>query len=218
MSAQTQIDRIKANIAAAYSMVQQKGGVVPAVQNSENLVAAIETIPDCRDTFEWFSPHMTSNNAPTPYVATATSEYNEPGILYPTWHAFDGNPNTFWHIGNADVGKDTTYIQLDFGESVSAIGVRLKPRPGFISQLPKTFDLLGSIDGSAFEKFYQADALGLLVDDWYQYMLITEAKYRYFRFVFTSASTNHYGATALGEIEFKKKVAVTASGAAEIEI
>lgn len=49
MSVQTQIDRIKDNLVAAYSTIQQKGGVVPATQNSENLAAAIETIPIQRE-------------------------------------------------------------------------------------------------------------------------------------------------------------------------
>lgn len=45
MSVQTQIERIKANIANAYAKAQEKGAALPAVQNSENLAAVIEAIP-----------------------------------------------------------------------------------------------------------------------------------------------------------------------------
>ena len=45
MSVQTQIDRIKANIASAYTKAQEKGAELPPVQNSANLPAAIEAIP-----------------------------------------------------------------------------------------------------------------------------------------------------------------------------
>lgn len=44
MSVQTQIDRIKANIASAYAKAQEKGAELPTVQNSENLPAVIEAI------------------------------------------------------------------------------------------------------------------------------------------------------------------------------
>lgn len=45
MSVQTQIDRIKANIASAYTKAQEKGADLPPVQNSANLPATIEAIP-----------------------------------------------------------------------------------------------------------------------------------------------------------------------------
>lgn len=45
MSVQTQIDRINANIASAYTKAQAKGAELPAEQNSENLPATIEAIP-----------------------------------------------------------------------------------------------------------------------------------------------------------------------------
>jgi hypothetical protein len=45
MSVQTQIDRIKANIASAYTKAAEKGAEIPEVRNSGNLPAAIESIP-----------------------------------------------------------------------------------------------------------------------------------------------------------------------------
>lgn len=45
MSVQTQIDRIAANIKAAFTSVGNKGGTVPAQQVSANLPSAIDSIP-----------------------------------------------------------------------------------------------------------------------------------------------------------------------------
>lgn len=45
MSIQTEIDRIQLNILSAYNAVAAKGGVVPEVKNTANLIAAIESIP-----------------------------------------------------------------------------------------------------------------------------------------------------------------------------
>ena len=45
MSVQSEIDRIKANVSAAYQAVKTKGGTIPITANSENLRAAVESIP-----------------------------------------------------------------------------------------------------------------------------------------------------------------------------
>lgn len=45
MSVQSEINRIKTNIAGAYSAVSEKGGTVPQTQNSSNLAEAIRSIP-----------------------------------------------------------------------------------------------------------------------------------------------------------------------------
>ncbi len=44
MSIQSQINRIKANVAAAYTAAQSKGATMPSSQNSANLAATINSI------------------------------------------------------------------------------------------------------------------------------------------------------------------------------
>ena len=44
MSIQSEINRVKGNVASAYSAVQEKGGTLPEEQNSANLAAAINSI------------------------------------------------------------------------------------------------------------------------------------------------------------------------------
>lgn len=46
MSVQSEIDRINGNVAGAYAAVAEKGGTVPDTANSENLQAAVRTIPE----------------------------------------------------------------------------------------------------------------------------------------------------------------------------
>lgn len=46
MSIQSEIERINYNVSSAYSAVQEKGGTVPQEANSDNLPAAISTIPE----------------------------------------------------------------------------------------------------------------------------------------------------------------------------
>lgn len=44
---------------------------------------------------EWVSPQMSANNAPSPYVVSASHQY---GTQY-EWEAFDGQDNTDWSTG-----------------------------------------------------------------------------------------------------------------------
>ncbi len=45
MSIQSEINRIKSGVAAAYAAVAEKGGTLPGKQNSANLAAAVQSIP-----------------------------------------------------------------------------------------------------------------------------------------------------------------------------
>lgn len=45
MSIQSEINRIKANVASAYSKLSAKGATMPTTQNTDNLASAIESIP-----------------------------------------------------------------------------------------------------------------------------------------------------------------------------
>ena len=45
MSIQSEIDRIKGNVASAYSAVDERGGVVPEARTSDNLAAAVRSVP-----------------------------------------------------------------------------------------------------------------------------------------------------------------------------
>ena len=65
MSIQTEIDRINANIAAAYTALAAKGATMPTAQNSDNLEATINSISmeSGGMTKLWTNPNPTSNFA-----------------------------------------------------------------------------------------------------------------------------------------------------------
>lgn len=50
MSIQSEIDRIRGNVAGAYSAVEEMGGVIPQQQTSANLAAAVRSIPSASGT------------------------------------------------------------------------------------------------------------------------------------------------------------------------
>ena len=45
MSIQSEIDRIKGNVASAYSAIDERGGVMPEEQTSGNLAEAVRSVP-----------------------------------------------------------------------------------------------------------------------------------------------------------------------------
>lgn len=78
MSVQSQIDRIAQNIASAYAKAEEKGAVLPEVQNSENLpeaIASIQIIPPGIITM-WSG---SSDNIPSGW-ALCNGENNTPNL------------------------------------------------------------------------------------------------------------------------------------------
>ncbi len=72
--------------------------------------------------YEWWSPMMTSDTEPPPYLAAASTVAG----VHKAFHAFDSNPNTIWH----STMMDNSYIIFNFsakttikGISISAAGV-----------------------------------------------------------------------------------------------
>lgn len=76
--------------------------------------------------FEWWSPKMTSNSAPVPYMASASS--NSQNISYQPYLAFDGVPNTSTTIINSWSSAEnakSAYVQLDVGSVIDVYGLRI---------------------------------------------------------------------------------------------
>jgi hypothetical protein len=92
---------------------------------------------------------MTSNSAPSPLVASASSEVEA------AYRAFDSNPSgTRWRAaviadGSGYVGTES-YVQIDLGagNGILADAVLLD---GTLAHYPKDFTVSGSNDGSAWD-------------------------------------------------------------------
>ncbi|MGE8033852.1 discoidin domain-containing protein [Lysinibacillus sp. NPDC093692] len=100
----------------------------------------------------WYETKMTSNFAPSPLVASASSEYNS---SYYAWKAFNGTNIS----GNYDewisaTGQLTGWIQIDYGKKVKANRLILTASPDttYLASTPKKFNILYSNDGINFSK------------------------------------------------------------------
>ncbi|MFJ7982415.1 discoidin domain-containing protein [Lysinibacillus xylanilyticus] len=104
--------------------------------NSNNKIYSLVSI----DTI--YVTNMTSNTAPSPYVASASSEYSGSSGA---WKAFDGTTSV-WE------SKTTTneWIQIDYGKSTKINNVTIQSSTSYPDRFPKSFEILGSNDGVEF--------------------------------------------------------------------
>ena len=66
-----------------------------------------------------YPPTMSNNTTPSPYVASASFEYN---ASYEAWKAFDGLSYTMWWLlGRTPAQHLTDWIQIDLGASVTIL-------------------------------------------------------------------------------------------------
>lgn len=127
--------------------------------------------------------NMTSNNSPSPYVASASANY---GSSYYPYKSFDGNNNTTWRSRY----NCPEWIKLDFGENVFVTHFRFRTTPGVEEYIsyeyyqPCDFSLQVSTDNSNWITQYSKDGLHLLGHyQWSDLMQLSSPMYyRYFKF------------------------------------
>ena len=140
MSIQSEIDRIKGNVASAYSAVEEMGGNLPEVQNSANLAAAVSTIPVGAG---WSNPNLLDNwYLVNPVNQRAQEVYEEIGYTVDRWRSTRGKVkltedgllvtaddlsqqrSLLQYLENRDlIGKTVTLSVLTSEEFVSGTGV-----------------------------------------------------------------------------------------------
>lgn len=187
MSVKDKIEEIKTDIAAAYEAVSNKGGSIPSVSGSANLAQAIASIPEGGGSseleYEWWSPKMTSDTTPEPYVVSADS-FNGFGVE--AYRAFDGNKNTSW----MSTGRDENHwIQIDIAEkeNVAIAGLSLSPEPTRYENFPSVFNIQGSNDGSVWKDILKVDEKNnpIQEDETSREYYFKESHYRYYRLYIT---------------------------------
>lgn len=149
-------------------------------------LAAHATLPSCLDEF---APHnMTSDTAPSPYVASASSEQNG------AWQSFSGVGD-----GKAWLGKNsgTDYLELDYGSSHAIQGYSMVAVTDVPGRSPKTWTFQGSPDGSAWTTLdTQTNAPAWSGGERrYYYFFGNATSYRYFKWNITA---NQNGGTYTG--------------------
>lgn len=205
-------------------------GVKPFNQSAGHLSFVAETTPDVdveivvfifeavsvedntpEENYVWWSPEMTSDTAPSPYVASASSVY----LNYYAYKAFDGisanapiSNSSYW---NATYDPNA-YIQLDFGSKVKIFGIRMygvniSTDPVY-TVLPKDFTVYGSVNGESWKIVYDyvapEDTPAINPGEMKEYMFDSVHVLRQIKIV----CKNNYGVSqysncyAIGEIQF----------------
>lgn len=181
---------------------------VPEADISVNafLFGAAEIGEEYAGEFAWWSPEMTSDNTPAPYVASMASVF----VGYPAYLAFDNLVNTFAH-SNGFTDDTVWWIQFDFGKPTATNAIRILARQEtkYISQSPSTGEILGSNDGNKWDILYSFSNVPTPEEQTYQtYEFENSRRYRYYRLSVNKTNyTDTYGKffCAISKFEFLKE-------------
>lgn len=158
--------------------------------------------------YNWYETQMTSDNTPSPLVASASSFYSVSYSL-PPWKAFDGNNTTDSATASASTWATAenayinSWIKLDFGVDKDVNIVQLTPRATtWLTQTPKEFYIESSINDVDWIEIGRFN-----ISNWQsltpQTLLLNKTKARYFRI--THLSNNGANYAAWNEIKYGYK-------------
>lgn len=147
----------------------------------------------------WYNTNMTANNAPAPFVASASTQQSN---TYSAWKAFDGiiSPTLTASSWSATSTLPTGWIQIYYGsqKAVNIISITIY---GY-NNSPKDFKVLGSNDGANWEELL--DVVNYITwnqvgeNDTKIFELNKEVNYSYYRL--DISATNATGTTNLQPI------------------
>ncbi|MGE8033851.1 discoidin domain-containing protein [Lysinibacillus sp. NPDC093692] len=127
----------------------------------------------------WFNINMTSNNAPAPLVASASSYLSDiKGMIWQTFNN-DTSTDSYWMT---PTNTTNGWIQIDFGEEKLTNVISIRSRDSTITASPKSFEILGSNNNSTFEKIAEfKNEVGWLPSEERIYRFDNTEKFRYLR-------------------------------------
>ncbi|MCL2446350.1 MAG: discoidin domain-containing protein [Oscillospiraceae bacterium] len=156
------------------------------------------------------TPNMTSNTAPSPFVASASSTY---ASGYQPWRAFDGisggSGNDGWASSGPLSGSVVNqWIMINLGQPLPLYWYRLRSRGNqtTVVQFPTEWTLLGSNNGTNFNPIEQR-TFSLSGSGSYRpfdFFLSQPAMYQFYRFQISRV--NGGGHVNIGEIELYRDV------------
>ena len=125
-------------------------------------------------------PEMTSNNAPSPYVASSSSIYSAPYHPFNAFNSKEGDANACWHSAS----ESSSWLQIDYGSPKKINSFKLKGRISYsqwYNQMPISFKLQGSNDGTTFTdiKTFSGVSWGSNIEQKFELDDIVE--YRYYK-------------------------------------
>jgi lysophospholipase L1-like esterase len=144
------------------------GGVFLFFALSSNVFAATDVAPH----------NMTSNTLPTPYVASASSEYD---ATYKAFNVFDGSATTYW----VSTTSLPAQLKLDLGSSGAQTVRSFAIKAGdasHVTQAPKDFTFEGSNDNSTWVTLRTLTGqIGWAAGEVRAFSCVSAASYRYYR-------------------------------------
>lgn len=148
----------------------------------------------------WHETNMTSNNSPSPLMASASSTHSTSGGA---WQAFDNKTSTKWMT--VDKGGHGQWIEIDFGRSVYIDTIKLTARPdSYFYQIPVKMFLKYSEDRINWNESDRFLGVEATKPSDIQTHRINRIKGRFIRLVAEEArlgSNNQYD-TGFGEIKY----------------
>ena len=133
------------------------------------------------------------------WVASASSTHSAP---FQPWYAFNISAEHFWY--NIDDGSpisesNTEWLALDMGVSRDFTHIIIKGRPYFDIQIPSSFKVQGSIDGTTWIDLYNTTNKIL---KWNNLELIpVTGSYRYLRILITKSQGPSEKSVSIGRIK-----------------
>lgn len=155
--------------------------------------------------FTWYETRMTSNTAPSPLVASASSVYNDPRYL--EFKAFNGTNLDANDVFLFASGVLTGWLQIDFGKNTQVDSIRITSinLSGSVTATPKDMKFQGSLDGIIFEDIYTLPPqTGWGANETRSFNLGRQSNFRFYRLVVDS-NNGYTSYTAIGQLVFGYK-------------
>lgn len=158
------------------------------------IIGAAEVGEEYTGEFVWWSPQMTSDTTPAPYVCSASSASVGAAYL-----AFDDDINyTYWQAADNDTSSS---ISLDCGKQIIVKGIRLFPIKNYLSMMPYSGRIQGSNDGYTWYDILVFENLpNPTLLSYREHIFDKVVRYRHYRIYDMQA---HYGFCGIDNIQFK---------------
>lgn len=136
-----------------------------------------------------YIPEMTANNAPAPYVASADSIHSSPYQPYMAFNSKEGDAGYCWH----SLSATSHWLQIDYGTPKKINSFKMKGRKSYsqwYGQMPTSFKLQGSNDGTNFVDIKSFSGLSWGSSIEVEFTLDEPVEYRYYKLADMKSSSN----------------------------
>lgn len=136
-----------------------------------------------------YIPEMTSNNAPAPYVASADSIHSNTYQPYMAFNSKEGDAGYCWH----SLSTTSHWLQIDYGTPKKINSFKMKGRKSYsqwYGQMPTSFKLQGSNDGTNFVDIKSFSGLSWGSSIEVEFILDNPVEYRYYKLADMKSSSN----------------------------